>query len=401
MSAAQYNIINRDFDLETKTNTPNKGTSPTLKAQKKYLDSPSDFLPLGLVFDYGNSIKKLVNHSELKNQTEIIQPEMQNASLEPMLQENPTRFTLFPIQKNNLYRKYKDHISVFWHSDEVDLSKDMNDWQRLTSDEQHFIKYVLAFFAGSDGIVMENLGSRFMREVQLPEARAFYAIQMAIEAIHGEMYSLLIDTYITNPEEKLNLFQAIQTIPCIGKKAAWAQKWIESPSASFASRLVGFAAVEGIFFSGSFCAIYWLKQRGLMPGLTVSNEFISRDEGLHTDFACALYGELVNKLSIDTVHQIIREAVYIEKHFITEALPCALIGMNSELMKQYIEFVADRLCQQLGCPKIWNGGNPFDFMERISLEAKDNFFEKRVTTYGKAGVGNNAADKAFSLNEDF
>ncbi len=384
-------MINRDFDLETKTTSPDKGFSPSLRAQKKCLDSPSDFLPLGLAFDYGATVL-----AKKKEEAPSIQ-----APSEPLLRENPTRFTLFPIEKPALFKKYKDHISVFWHVDEVDLSKDMRDWTRLQDGERHFIKYVLAFFAGSDGIVMENLGARFMREVQLPEARAFYAIQMAIEQVHSEMYSLLIDTYITDTEEKLSTLRAIQTVPCIGQKAAWAQKWIESPSASFASRLVGFAAVEGIFFSGSFCAIYWLKQRGLMPGLTVSNEFISRDEGLHTDFACALYGELVNKLPTAIAHQIITEAVDIEKHFITEALPCALIGMNAELMKQYIEFVADRLCQQLGYSKIWNTTNPFDFMERISLEAKDNFFEKRVTTYAKAGVGQAAADKAFSLDEDF
>jgi ribonucleotide reductase beta subunit family protein with ferritin-like domain len=384
MSAEFYNRINVTMDLETKTNTPPKGIP--MKAQKRCLDSPSDFLKLdyalGLVSEYGTPPKS-------------VEPE------EPILKENPGRFTLFPISKPNLYKKYKDHIAVFWHVDEVDLSKDMKDWNRLTADEQHFIKYVLGFFAGSDGIVMENLGSRFMREVQLSEARAFYSIQMAIEAIHSEMYSLLIDTYLTDPNEKDEMFRAIQTVPCIGQKAAWAQRWIEGRDASFASRLIGFAAVEGIFFSGSFCAIFWLKQRSLMPGLTVSNEFISRDEGLHTDFACALYGELVNKLPTETAHQIIREAVEIEKHFITEALPCALIGMNADLMKQYIEFVADRLCQQLGYAKIWNGGNPFDFMERISLESKDNFFEKRVTTYAKAGVGSSAADKAFTLDADF
>jgi ribonucleotide reductase beta subunit family protein with ferritin-like domain len=384
MSAAIYNTINVTMDLETKTTTPTKGIP--LAAQKRCLDSPSDFAKLdyalGLISEFGGLPKSIANE-------------------EPILKENPGRFTLFPIAKPHLYKKYKDHISVFWHVDEVDLSKDMKDWTRLTADEQHFIKYVLGFFAGSDGIVMENLGSRFMREVQLSEARAFYAIQMAIEQVHSEMYSLLIDTYLTDPKEKDEMFRAIQTVPCIGEKAAWAQRWIEGREASFASRLIGFAAVEGIFFSGSFCAIFWLKQRGLMPGLTVSNEFISRDEGLHTDFACALYGELVNKLPVATVHQIIREAVEIEKHFITEALPCALIGMNALLMKQYIEYVADRLCQQLGYMKIWNGTNPFDFMERISLESKDNFFEKRVTTYAKAGVGQAAADKAFSLDADF
>jgi ribonucleotide reductase beta subunit family protein with ferritin-like domain len=391
MSAELYHRINSTFSLESKestvpTNTPTR--TPPLRAQKKCLDESTDFkkldYALGLLGDYGGGVARRQSEDE------------------EVLRENPNRFTLFPIHKPHLYKKYKDHIAVFWHADEVDLSKDMKDWMKLTADEQHFIKYVLAFFAGSDGIVMENLGSRFMREVQLAEARAFYAIQMAIEQVHSEMYSLLIDTYLADdPKSKDEMFRAIHTVPCIGQKAAWAQRWIEGSSASFATRLVAFAAVEGIFFSGSFCAIYWLKQRGLMPGLTVSNEFISRDEGLHTDFACALYGELKGRLATETVHQIIREAVSIEKHFITEALPCALIGMNAELMKQYIEYVADRLCQQLGYPKIWNGANPFDFMERISLESKDNFFEKRVTTYAKAGVGASAADKAFCLNADF
>ncbi len=320
---------------------------------------------------------------------------------EEILQENPYRFTLLPVQKPALYKHYKNHIAVFWHVDEVDLSKDLKDWDKLTEGEKHFIKHVLAFFAGSDGIVMENLASRFMREVQLPEARSYYAIQMAIEAIHSEMYALLIDTYITDLDEKLRLFRAIQTMPPIKEKAEWALRWIDSEEASFASRLVGFAAVEGIFFSGSFCAIFWLKQRGLMPGLTVSNEFISRDEGLHTAFACELYKELTNKLPKETVWRILKEAVKIEKGFITKALPCELIGMNAELMSQYIEFVADRLAQQLGYPKMFNTANPFDFMERISLEGKDNFFEKRVTTYAKAGVGSTAEQKRFTLDEDF
>lgn len=387
MSAEVYNRITSVFSLEAKDEGQLRVVP--VAAQKRCLDSPSDFksldYALGIVGDYGHIITKAAP----------VEP------VEPILIENPNRFTLFPIMKPELYRKYKDHISVFWHVDEVDLSKDMKDWNRLNDGERHFIKYVLAFFAGSDGLVMENLGARFMREVQLSEARAFYAIQMAIEQVHSEMYSLLIDTYITDPEEKASTFRAIHTVPCIGRKAAWAQKWIESADASFATRLIGFAAVEGIFFSGSFCAIYWLKQRGLMPGLTVSNEFISRDEGLHTDFACALYKELVNRLPVATAHQIIKEAVDIEKYFITEALPCALIGMNAELMKQYIEFVADRLCVQLGYAKIWNTANPFDFMERISLESKDNFFEKRVTTYAKAGVGSSAEDKTFTMDADF
>jgi ribonucleoside-diphosphate reductase beta chain len=320
---------------------------------------------------------------------------------EDVLKENPYRYTLLPVAKPELYKRYKQHIAVFWHVDEIDLSKDMKDWQRLTPNERHFIKHVLGFFAGSDGIVNENLSMRFSREVQLPEARAYYSIQMAIETIHSEAYALLIDTYITDPEEKLQTLRSIQTIPSVQLKADWAKKWIDSEDADFATRLIGFAAVEGIFFSGSFCAIFWLKQRGLMPGLTVSNEFISRDEGLHTDFACALFQELKHKPTKEKVHLILKEAVSIEKHFITKALPCDLIGMNAELMSQYIEFVADRLSKQLGYGSIFGTANPFDFMERLSLEGKDNFFEKRVTTYAKAGVGSTAEQKRFALDEDF
>jgi ribonucleoside-diphosphate reductase beta chain len=321
--------------------------------------------------------------------------------VEPILKENPNRFTLFPIMKPKLYQKYKNHLSTFWVVEEVDLSKDMKDWNKLNTNEQFFIKNILGFFAGSDGIVQENLASRFMKEVQLPEARNYYSVQMMIEAVHSEMYSLLIDTYVEEKEEKAKLFQATQTIPCVKQKAEWAQRWIESKEESFATRLIGFAVVEGIFFSGSFCAIYWLKQRGLMPGLTISNEFIARDEGLHTDFACALYEEIEKKLPKTKVHKIIREAVKIEKQFITESLPCHLVGMNDKLMAQYIEFVADRLSTQLGYGKIYSATNPFDFMERISLEGKDNFFEKRVTTYAKAGVGKKQEEMSFALDADF
>jgi len=339
--------------------------------------------------------------------------------VEPILRENPHRFTLFPIAKAKLFAKYKQHLSVFWTVEEVDLAKDMKDWVKLSDNERYFIKNILGFFAGSDGIVQENLATRFMKEVQLPEARAFYATQNMIEAIHSEMYSLLIDTYIEDKEEKLNTFRAIQTIPCVQKKAEWARKWIENTGEDFntsetggvvrssgagedfATRLIAFAIVEGIFFSGSFCAIFWLKERGLMPGLTVSNEFIARDEGLHTDFAVALYEEIERKVPKAKVHKIIREAVKIEKEFITKSLPCDLIGMNSKLMSQYIEFVADRLSTQLGYGKIYSTTNPFDFMERISLEGKDNFFEKRVTSYAKAGVGKSAEEMKFALDADF
>jgi ribonucleoside-diphosphate reductase beta chain len=292
-------------------------------------------------------------------------------------------------------------MAVFWTPEEIDLSRDMKDWQILSDNERYFIKNILGFYAGSDGIVMENLASRFMREIQIPEARFFYSCQNLLEAVHSETYSLLIDTYITDKNEKNDILKAIQTIPCVQKKAEWAMQWIESPDASFATRLLAFAAVEGIFFSGAFCAIFWLKQRGLMPGLTVSNEFIARDEGLHTEFACLLYSKLQNKLSKKDAHKIIRDAVKIEKQFITKSLPCELIGMNAKLMAQYIEFVADRLLLQLGYPKAYSATNPFPFMDRISLEGKDNFFEKRVTTYAKATVGKDKEQMVFSTSADF
>ena len=320
---------------------------------------------------------------------------------EPMLQENKDRFVLFPIQHPDLWKKYKNHCAVMWFAEEIDLSKDMAHWEKMTENERHFIKHIIGFFAGSDGIVMENLATRFTREVQWPEAKFFYAVQNQMEAIHSETYSLLIDTYIHDPKEKNDILHAIDTIPCVKKKADWALQWIDSAEADFSTRLLAFAAVEGIFFSGAFCAIFWLKERGVMPGLTLSNEFIARDEGLHTDFACALYGKLVNRLTKQKAHKILREAVKIEKKFITKALPCELIGMNAKLMSQYIEFVADRLSLQLGYPKIYNAVNPFDFMERISLENKDNFFEKRVSTYGKAGVGKTAEDMSFNMKAAF
>lgn len=340
-------------------------------------------------------------HKSNKAQLEPSLLSLGSTSQEPMLQEDPSRFTMFPIRKQKIFDLYKKAVSVFWPVEDVDLSKDMKDWERLTSNEQHFIKYVLGFFAGSDGIVQENLALRFMREIQLPEARAFYSCQNMMESIHSEMYSLLIDTYIQDRDEKHRILDSINTIPCVAKKAEWARRWIEGEAESFATRLVAFAAVEGIFFSGSFCAIFWLKERGLMPGLTVSNELISRDEGLHTEFACALYSELEHKLPKAKIHKILRQAVKIEKEFILEALPCNLIGMNSALMSDYIEFVADRLSMQLGYGKIWDKTNPFDFMERISLEGKDNFFEKRVTSYAKRGVGKTADQMKFSVDADF
>jgi len=321
--------------------------------------------------------------------------------VEPMLKENPDRFVLFPIEHHDIWAMYKKAQGSFWKAEELDFAKDRKDWETLNPKEQHFIKHILAFFAASDGIVNENLASRFSTEVQWPEVRQFYGFQMAMENIHSEVYSLLIDTYIKEPAEKTMLLKAIDTIPCIQKKADWAIRWMQSNEDDFASRLMAFAAVEGIFFSGAFCAIFWIKERGLMPGLTASNEFISRDEGLHTEFACLLYSKLETKLSKTKAHKMIREAVKCEKEFITEALSCALIGMNAKSMEQYIHFVADRLLVQLGYPKLWNTTNPFPFMERISLEGKDNFFEKRVTNYQMAGVGKKAEDMEFGMDADF
>jgi ribonucleoside-diphosphate reductase beta chain len=295
---------------------------------------------------------------------------------------------------------YKDAEASFWTAEEIDLSSDLSDWKdRLSEDEKHFIKHVLAFFAASDGIVNENLAVNFMQEVQYPEARCFYGYQIMIENIHSETYSLLIDTYIKDPVEKDKMFHAVETLDCVKRKAEWALKWISN--GSFAERLIAFAAVEGIFFSGSFCSIFWLKKRGLMPGLSFSNELISRDEGQHCDFACLIYSQLVNKLAPEAVIEIIKNAVEIEKEFVTDALPVKLIGMNSDMMCQYIEFVADRLLQSLHIPKIYNTTNPFDFMELISLQNKTNFFEKRVAEYQKAGVKGGSTQNVFSLDEDF
>ena len=292
-------------------------------------------------------------------------------------------YTLFPIahKEAHLYKMYKQAVASFWTPEEIAFAKDAEDWEKLNDDEQHFIKQILAFFAGSDGIVQENLASRFQREVNSQVVKLFYSFQNAMEGIHSETYSLLIDTYVKDKDEQARLFKAIDTIPCIGRKADWALRWIDSQE-DFTTRLVGFACVEGIFFSGAFCAIYWLKKRGLMPGLTFSNELISRDEGLHTLFAVALYHTMAPKSS-EEIHTILREAVAIEKEFICEALPCSLIGMNSKLMSQYIEFVADRLAVQLGTPKLYNATNPFDFMDLISLEGKTNFFEKKVSEYSR------------------
>ena len=323
------------------------------------------------------------------------------AQNEPILEENKDRFVLFPIKHDDIWAFYKKAEASFWTAEEIDLSPDLIDWEnKLNDDERHFVKHVLAFFAASDGIVNENLAENFVAEVQYTEAKFFYGFQIAMENIHSETYSLLIDTYIKDSKEKNELFNAIETMDCVKKKADWALRWIDE--GNFAERLIAFAAVEGIFFSGSFCSIFWLKKRGLMPGLSFSNELISRDEGLHCDFACLLYNNhLNNKLSTETVRGIILDAVEIEKEFILVSLPVKLIGMNSDLMSQYIEFVADRLLVELGCEKEFNVSNPFDFMDMISIQGKTNFFEKRVGEYQKAGVMNGGESQSFSMDEDF
>jgi len=321
------------------------------------------------------------------------------AFVEPLLKPDDNRFVMFPITNQDIWAMYKKQMDCFWRAEEINLAQDLGDWDKLSSDEKHFISMVLAFFAASDGLVLENLASRFMNDVQVSEARAFYGFQIAMENVHSECYSLLIDTYVRNSEAKEKLFRAIENYPCIAKKANWAKKWIGDNRSSFASRLVAFAAIEGIFFSSSFASIYWIKKRGLMPGLTFSNELISRDEALHTEFAVLLYSKLVKKLNKKRIYEIIQEAVEIEKEFITEAIPCRMIGMNAVLMKQYIEFVADRLIVQLGYDKIYNASNPFDFMELISIESKVNFFERTNAEYALA---NKSIDKdIFNFDADF
>ena len=343
-----------------------------------------------------NTIKKTADNIDLNKELDS------NITVEePILKENPNRFVLFPIQHSDIWEMYKKQEASIWTAEELDLSPDLVDWEsKLNDDERFFIKHVLAFFAASDGIVNENLAENFLSEVQYTEAKFFYGFQIMMENIHSETYSLLIDTYIKDTKEKNYLFNAIETFEPVKKKAEWAMRWIDN--GSYAERLVSFAAVEGIFFSGSFCSIFWLKKRGLMPGLTFSNELISRDEGLHCDFACMLYNNhLVNKLPKEQIQKIIADAVEIEKEFVTESLPVRLIGMNSDLMSQYIEFVADRLLTELGNDKIYNTSNPFDFMDMINLQGKTNFFEKRVGEYQKAGVLNNENNTTFSLDSDF
>jgi ribonucleoside-diphosphate reductase subunit M2 len=320
-------------------------------------------------------------------------------SKEPLLAPDDNRFVMFPIRYNDIWEMYKKQVDCFWRAEEIDLTKDLTHWDSLNADEKMFISMILAFFAASDGIVLENLAMRFMNDVQVSEARAFYGFQIAMENIHSQTYSLLIETYIKNKDEKHKLFNAIENFPCIKKKSDWAQKWIRDNRSSFATRLIAFACVEGIFFSGAFCSIFWLKKRGLMPGLTFSNELISRDEALHCEFAVLLYSKLENKLKKARVHEIIKEAVEIETEFICDALPCRLIGMNAELMTQYIKFVADRLCLQLGYDKIYQVANPFNWMELISLEGKTSFFERRVSEYSLANKTNDV--DAFEITEDF
>jgi ribonucleotide reductase beta subunit family protein with ferritin-like domain len=320
---------------------------------------------------------------------------------EPLLSPEENRYVLYPIRRADIWKEYKKQLGSFWTAEELDFSQDLKDYETLNADEKHFIKYVLAFFAGSDGIVMDNLLQRFTSEVSWIEVKVAYGFQAMMEGIHSEVYSLMIDTFIKDEEEKNLLFNAITEIPCVSKKSSWALKWLGDRKSSFSTRLIAFACVEGIFFSGSFCAIFWLKQRGLMPGLTTSNEFISRDEGLHTDFACLLYKYIVNPVRKQKVYEIVKEAVDIEKEFICESLPCRLLGMNQEMMSSYIEFVADRLLVQLGYAKIYHTSNPFDFMERISLESRDSFFEKRVSNYSKSGVGVSKSEMTFGVDGEF
>jgi ribonucleotide reductase beta subunit family protein with ferritin-like domain len=324
---------------------------------------------------------------------------MSRNQLEPLLASDDNRFVMFPIKYNDIWEMYKKQIDCFWRAEEIDLSKDLTHWDNLEINEKYYISMILAFFAASDGIVLENLALRFINDVQISEARAFYGFQIAMENIHSQTYSMLIDTYIKNDEEKMRLFTALEHFPCIKRKGDWAQKWIKDNRSSFATRLVAFACVEGIFFSGAFCSIFWLKKRGLMPGLTFSNELISRDEALHCEFAVLLYNKLVKKIDKARINEIIKEAVEIETQFITEALPCRLIGMNAELMTQYIQFVADRLVVQLGYKKIYNVSNPFDFMDLISLESKTSFFERKVDAYALANKS--GKDEAFNFVDEF
>jgi len=373
--------------------------SPNLKLTlQKTGEGSGGFLPK-------NEDKSMEETSKTAEDREVKLDEVltENTTLEePILKENDNRFVLFPIEHDDIWAEYKKQEASFWTAEEIDLSQDISDWEnKLNDNERHFIKHVLAFFAASDGIVNENLAENFLAEVQYTEAKFFYGFQIAMENVHSETYSLLIDTYIKDKVEKDKLFRAIETLDCVAKKAQWALRWIDN--GTFAERLIAFAAVEGIFFSGSFCSIFWLKKRGLMPGLTFSNELISRDEGMHMDFACLLHGKhVVNKVPKERIEEIIKDAVEIEKEFVVDAIPVRLIGMNADLMSQYIEFVADRLLVELGNEKVYNVSNPFDFMDMINLQGKTNFFEKRVGEYQKAGVKTGDSSRStFSLDADF
>lgn len=349
-----------------------------------------------------NTTSSFMTEEEIIPISEYKRKEMNGEFLpEPYLMPNPNRFVLFPILEDDVWAMYKKAEASFWTAEELDLAHDMKDWNNLSDNERYFISHVLAFFAASDGIVNENLAMNFSNEVQIPEARCFYGFQIAIENIHSEVYSLLIDTYIRDPVEKSRLLRAIETIPCVQRKAKWALRWCDPKYACYAERIIAFAAVEGIFFSGSFCSVFWLKKRGLMPGFSFSNELISRDEGMHCDFACLMYSKMVNKLPQERIHEIIDDAVAIEKEFVQDSLPVELIGMNSTLMCQYIEFCADRLLEALQVDKLYNATNPFDWMEMISLQGKTNFFEKRVGEYSKSGVGVDAEEQVFALDADF
>lgn len=359
-------------------------------------------------FDSIASVDFLVDSMTLESEskTEMTQSAMRLREIageikEPLLMEDKSRFVLFPIKHHDIWKMYKNAEASFWTAEEIDLAHDHKDWEKMTPNERHFVSHILAFFAASDGIVNENLASNFSNEIQASEARCFYGFQIAIENIHSEVYSLLIDTYVRDPTEKNHLLNAIETVPCVQRKANWALKWANREYSSFAERLVAFAVVEGIFFSGSFCSIFWLKKRGMMPGLAFSNELISRDEGMHCDFACLLYSKLDNKLSDEVIHTIVKDAVSIEQEFVRDALPVELIGMNSKLMGEYIEFCADRLLVALKCSKLYNTLNPFDWMDMISLQGKTNFFEKRVSEYSKSGVGVDQSKQVIAFDEDF